>query len=131
VATYPSGRLGRRRKWGALLRLLVAIDLPGNLKANLAGLPFVLPVAGGVSQKELYLTLITHLYWLDINSSLKILHLRHQIELALVRTGNPADTWRLAPHITVARLKKTPLSAVDRFETRYGTPSAAFHRTDE
>ena len=38
-------------------RLFVAIDLPGNLKADLAGLAFELPIARWVSQEELHLTL--------------------------------------------------------------------------
>jgi len=57
--------------------------------------------------------------WVGVDPSDPPMRLQRELELALVGTGLPPDLRRFAPHITVARLKETPLAPFDAFEIRH------------
>lgn len=53
--------------------------------------------------------------WVGIEKNEQLLRLRNRIESVLVRTGLEPERRKFAPHITLARLNKTPSSKVGRF----------------
>ena len=58
--------------------------------------------------------------WVGLKHCHELLQLQQEIELALLEAGIVADERRFSPHITLARLKGTPSSAVARFESSRG-----------
>jgi 2'-5' RNA ligase len=53
--------------------------------------------------------------WVGIENPEPLIHLRNNIESALVRAGVKNESRRFYPHIALARLKNTPPSRVARF----------------
>ncbi len=98
--------------------------------STVRGAPFQLAVAG-----------IGHfppaksprILWAGVHADSTLLLVQRGVESALQHAGIPGETRPFAPHITIARLKGTPLSLVREFEQLHGSfaPSpfqvAAFH----
>ena len=57
--------------------------------------------------------------WAGVDPSGPLTKLQRELELALVGAGLPPDLRHFAPHITLARLKETPLPTIDAFEIRH------------
>jgi 2'-5' RNA ligase len=53
--------------------------------------------------------------WVGLEKNEQLVRLRKRIEAVLVRTGLEPEGRKFAPHITLARLNKTPASKVGRF----------------
>lgn len=53
--------------------------------------------------------------WVGIENPDPLVHLRNNIESALVRAGIKSESRRFFPHIALARLKNTPPARVARF----------------
>ena len=53
--------------------------------------------------------------WVGLEKNEQLLRLRSRIETVLVRTGLEPEGRKFAPHITLARLRHTPISRVGRF----------------
>ena len=53
--------------------------------------------------------------WVGLEKNEQLVRLRNRIESVLVRTGLEPEGRKFAPHITLARLNKTPASKVGRF----------------
>jgi RNA 2',3'-cyclic 3'-phosphodiesterase len=58
--------------------------------------------------------------WVGMQQCDPLIRLQQAVELALIDTAIPPEERRFSPHITLARLKDTPASAVARFETKHG-----------
>jgi 2'-5' RNA ligase len=58
--------------------------------------------------------------WVGIEKNERLMLLHNRIESALVRIGLPSERRRFAPHVTVARLKGSPVRAVASFLARNG-----------
>ena len=88
--------------------------------------------------------------WVGLEPRPELVLLQQQVEAALQQTGIAAEERPFSPHITLARLKETPASAVARFETLHAglalppfevpefilyssvlTPRGAIHRKEE
>ena len=154
-------------------RLFVAIDLPEEMKKEIAGISGNLPGARWVPGALLHLTLrfigdvdestlqavktalamarclpftlrlkgVGHfppgkqprVLWVGVEESRPLLVLQKGVEAALIAAGIAPDERRFSPHITIARLKETPLPPVAAFEERYGNflagpfPGGTFH----
>ena len=73
---------------------------------------------GGVHEPGFSLTLngvgqfgrghMSHTVWAGIKTQPALVHLHDKIESASVRAGLDADRRKFTPHVTLARLKKTP-----------------------
>ena len=55
--------------------------------------------------------------WVGITENLELLRLQSKIEKALTSIGIAPDTRRFHPHITIARLKESPIEKVALFIT--------------
>lgn len=55
--------------------------------------------------------------WVGLEKRPELMLLQEQIEATLQQAGIPAEDRPFSPHITLARLKETPPSAVAKFET--------------
>ena len=55
--------------------------------------------------------------WVGLEQCVQLIRLQQELELALLQTGICAEERRFSPHITLARLKETPSTAVARFES--------------
>jgi RNA 2',3'-cyclic 3'-phosphodiesterase len=53
--------------------------------------------------------------WAGVEPNSSLLQLRNQVEKALVRTGLEPEHRKFAPHITLARLRETPLGRLTNF----------------
>ena len=53
--------------------------------------------------------------WVGLGNNEQLIRLRNRIEAVLVRTGLAPEGRKFAPHITLARLNKTPASKVGSF----------------
>jgi 2'-5' RNA ligase len=53
-----------------------------------------------------------HALWAGVRTSEPLLHLQRKVESALQRVGIAGDRERYKPHITVARLTRTPVGKV-------------------
>jgi 2'-5' RNA ligase len=140
-------------------RLFVAIDLPEQVKDDLALFAPELPVARWVPAEQLHLTLrfigdvgpqtfstikervsgllfqrfplamrgVGHfpprkrprVLWVGVDPCDSLMLLQQELEKALAETGLPPEERRFSPHITIARLKETPPTAVSTFEVRH------------
>ncbi len=138
-----------------MIRLFVAIDLPWNIRENLATLCFGLPGAKWVSEDQIHLTLRfigevdgvifrdiqaaleevkassfpmrlesmgffpprkkPRVLWAGVEKNEELVNLRNRVEAALVRCGLAPEGRKFAPHITLARLKGTPLKRLTNF----------------
>jgi 2'-5' RNA ligase len=56
--------------------------------------------------------------WVGIEESRPLLELQERVEAALIATGIAPDERRFSPHITIARLRETPVPLVAAFEER-------------
>lgn len=55
--------------------------------------------------------------WVGVGKSLELSALQAAVELACLSAGIAPDERRFSPHLTIARLKETPLDGVRQFET--------------
>lgn len=154
-------------------RLFVAIDLPDEVKKEIAGISGNLPGARWVPGAQLHLTLrfigevddstfqavktalvqvsctpfslrlrgVGHfppgkqarVLWVGMEESRRLLELQERVEAALSAAGIAPDERRFSPHITIARLRETPLPLIAAFEERHGDflagpfPGGTFH----
>ena len=53
--------------------------------------------------------------WVGVERNAELVALRDRVESALVRIGLPPEGRRFTPHVTLARLKDTPLHRVSAF----------------
>lgn len=53
--------------------------------------------------------------WVGITPALEVTTLRNKVEKALADIGIPRDSRKFSPHITLARLKESPLARVTQF----------------
>lgn len=53
--------------------------------------------------------------WVGVRKSESLLQLKRKIDSALVQSGIPRESRKLSPHVTIARLKSTPLDHLARF----------------
>ena len=61
-----------------------------------------------------------HTLWAGVEKNAELLALRARIESALVRIGLPPEGRRYSPHVTLARLKDTPIHRVSNFLALHG-----------
>ena len=59
--------------------------------------------------------------WVGIAPCVQLFRLQHEVEVAIAGAGAgvPADRRPFSPHLTLARLKDTPLGEVAEFEVRH------------
>jgi len=173
-----------------MYRLFIAIDLPQEIKKELARICFGLPGARWVPEEQLHLTLrfigaveggifrdikevlaavraeafslrlagLGHfpprrspkVLWVGIERNERLVSLRKKVEAVLLRAGLQPDRRKFSAHITLARLKNTPLVKVVDFMAVNGlfeslpfavtdfflyssvlTPKGAIHRIEE
>ena len=57
--------------------------------------------------------------WVGLTPCQELLQLQLEIERVLNGVDVPAEQRRFSPHVTLARLKDTPVAALNRFETRH------------
>jgi 2'-5' RNA ligase len=141
-------------------RLFVAIELPDEVKRELARIALGVPGARWLEGDELHLTLrfigevdgdvfrdvleclseieaapfeltlrgVGHfpprgeprILWVGVEKSEPLIQLRHKVEGVLVRAGLPPEKRKFSPHVSVARLKYTPIEKVGGYLTAYG-----------
>ena len=53
--------------------------------------------------------------WVGIDKNEQLLQLRNRVEAELVRAGLPPEQRKFSPHVTLARLRDTPLSKLTNF----------------
>ena len=58
--------------------------------------------------------------WLDVAPEPKLGHLHAKIEQALIHAGLPPSGRKFKPHVTLARLKRTPVDAVSFYLEAHG-----------
>jgi len=56
-----------------------------------------------------------HVLWVGVDKNDQLMHLRNRVEAAVVKAGIPPEQRKFSPHITLARLKDTPLSKLTNF----------------
>jgi 2'-5' RNA ligase len=56
--------------------------------------------------------------WVGMEESAPLREMQHEVELALIGAGIPPEERRFSPHITIARLRKTPPAKVAALEER-------------
>lgn len=56
-----------------------------------------------------------HVLWVGIDPSDPITTLRDRVESTIVQLGLPPEERKFSPHITLARLKNTPINEVNRY----------------
>ncbi|MBL9096429.1 MAG: RNA 2',3'-cyclic phosphodiesterase [Alphaproteobacteria bacterium] len=61
-----------------------------------------------------------HAIWAGVAANPALTHLVAKIERALQRIGLPAETRKYAPHVTLARLRDTPVAKVLEFLSTHG-----------
>ena len=57
--------------------------------------------------------------WVGLEGSAPLLALQEEVELALIEAGIPPEERKFSPHLTLARLKETPVAKVAGLEERY------------
>lgn len=72
-----------------------------------------------------------HALWAGVRKSEPLLHLQRKVETALQRAGIVPDRQRYTPHITVARLGRTPLGKVMDWLTDHALFAAPDFRVEE
>ncbi|MBS0472520.1 MAG: RNA 2',3'-cyclic phosphodiesterase [Proteobacteria bacterium] len=72
-----------------------------------------------------------HALWVGVRKSEPLLHLQRKVESALQRVGIAGDRERYKPHITVARLGRTPLGKVMDWLTDHALFTAPAFEVDE
>jgi 2'-5' RNA ligase len=65
-----------------------------------------------------------HALWAGVRPNEKLLHLQKKVESALRRAGFPGDRETFTPHVTVARLGRTPVGAVMDYLTDHALYSS-------
>jgi 2'-5' RNA ligase len=143
-----------------MYRLFVAIELPADVKQELARIALGVPGARWLEEDEIHLTLrfigeiagdvyhdvmeslatvdarafeltlkgVGHfpprgeprILWAGVERSEGLVALRKKVESALVRANIPGDSRKFSPHVTIARLKGTPIEKVGSYLTSYG-----------
>jgi 2'-5' RNA ligase len=58
--------------------------------------------------------------WVGTEKNPSLDHLRNKIESTIVRAGVPPEGRKFTPHVTLARLKETPVPHVARYIAQYG-----------
>lgn len=53
--------------------------------------------------------------WIGVEPTLEVTHLRNKVERALFQIGIPRENRKFSPHVTLARLKNSPLKRVTQF----------------
>jgi len=53
--------------------------------------------------------------WVGVKKSDALLQFRRKVDSALAQAGIPRESRKLSPHVTIARLKSTPVDHVARF----------------
>ena len=134
------------------MRLFVAIDLPEDVKAQLASLSFGVPGARWTDDEQLHLTLrfigdadqflyeeirrslaeiqfdifdlalegVGHfpakgkpqVLWVGLEKNEPLLQLQKLVDRVVQQAGVAPDGYKFSAHITLARLKDTPMSRV-------------------
>lgn len=61
-----------------------------------------------------------HALWLGVVANAPLDHLRDKVESATVRSGFPAERRKFKPHVTLARLKNTPLDRLSEYLELHG-----------
>jgi 2'-5' RNA ligase len=61
-----------------------------------------------------------HAVWAGVDKSEALAHLRKKVESAVVRAGFEADRHKFKPHVTLARLKRTPTAKIGLFLEAHG-----------
>jgi RNA 2',3'-cyclic 3'-phosphodiesterase len=69
--------------------------------------------------------------WVGMQPCDPLIRLQQEVELALIDTAIAPEERRFSPHITLARLKDTPPSAVERFETKHGELTSPTFQVNE
>ncbi|MFH1216793.1 MAG: RNA 2',3'-cyclic phosphodiesterase [Pseudomonadota bacterium] len=138
-----------------MIRLFIAVDLPGTIKSELSRICFGLPGARWVDQDQIHLTLRfigevdgglfreiraglenvvaspfplllkglgyfpprkePHVLWVGVEKSEPLLQLRKKVDAHLARLEIPPEKRKFFPHVTLARLKETPLTRLTNF----------------
>lgn len=65
-----------------------------------------------------------HALWAGVRPNEALLHLQKKIEIAVQRAGIPADRQKYTPHVTLARLRGTPVGRVMDFLTDHALYSS-------
>lgn len=58
--------------------------------------------------------------WVGVEKSEALVQLRSKVEGAVVRAGLPPEKRKFAPHVSIARLRNTPIAKVGNYLTAYG-----------
>jgi 2'-5' RNA ligase len=123
-------------------RLFIAVDLPDTIKENLEFMSFGIPGAKWVRPEQLHLTVrfigevdgalfrdiknilgvgyfpprgAPRVLWVGLEKSEPLLLLRKKIDSRLLRVGVAPEGRKFSAHITLARLKNTPVQKIVNF----------------
>lgn len=68
--------------------------------------------------------------WVGVERNETLIRLQHKIEIALQRLGLPAEERKFSPHVTLARLRGTPVRRLETYIADHGAFSAGPFQTD-